>query len=227
MKMRELEAVTGVNRETIRVYLRHGLIPEPSRPKPNVADYGDGHVRAINAVRELQRNSTLTMKQIKEAIDGGQGSPRVEATAFQHLEALVATRVGIDVQPILLASLAKAMPEAASDAVKLQSIGVIDILGSPDGPSLSITDARLVTIWNEMRQAGFTEERGFTPEMLTYYVAPRRNGRGERGIAVSRTRRGSDQRRDRRGNAADRAAPDGGFLGADPDEALPAAHPPR
>ena len=170
--MRDLEACTGVNRETIRVYLRNGLIPEPIRPKPNVADYDDSHVRAITAVRELQRNSTLTMKQIKEALDGGQGSPRVEASAFQHLEALVATRVGIDVQPILLSSLAAAFPESASDARRLESIGVIDIIKGRHGPSLSITDARLVTIWSEMRQAGFTEERGFTPEMLSYYIEP-------------------------------------------------------
>ncbi|WP_390902446.1 MerR family DNA-binding transcriptional regulator [Sphingomonas bisphenolicum] len=34
--MRELEERTGVHRETIRVYLREGLIPEPARPaKPS------------------------------------------------------------------------------------------------------------------------------------------------------------------------------------------------
>src|SRR6266446_3347200 len=54
MKMRELEARTGLNRETIRVYLRHGLVPVPQRPLPNVADYDESHVRAILAVRDLQ-----------------------------------------------------------------------------------------------------------------------------------------------------------------------------
>lgn len=172
MKMRELEARTGVNRETIRVFLRHGLIPEPSRPKPNVADYDERHINAINAVRELQRNSALTMKQIKEAMDGAQDGPRVDAIAFQHLEALVATRVGIDVAPIKLSSLAKAYPKAASDAKKLAASGIIEILDSRRGPSVSITDARLITIWSEMRQIGFTEDMGFTPEMLTFYLEP-------------------------------------------------------
>jgi DNA-binding transcriptional MerR regulator len=172
MKMRELEAKTGVNRETIRVFLRHGLIPEPSRPKHNVADYDERHVSAINAVRELQRNSPLTMKQIKEAMQGAQGGPRVDAVSFQHLEALVSTRVGIDVAPIRISALAKAYPDAASDAEKLAGIGIIEILKSRGGPSLSITDARLVTIWSEMRQIGFTEDMGFTPEMLTFYIEP-------------------------------------------------------
>jgi DNA-binding transcriptional MerR regulator len=172
MKMRELEARTGVNRETIRVFLRHGLIPEPMRPKPNVADYDEAHVRAILAVRELQRNSTLTMRQIKDALHGEQGGPRVEASVFQHLEELVATRVGIDVEPVRIASLAKAFPAAPDDAARLAAIGVIDVIKTRRGPSLSITDARLVSIWSEMRQAGFTDEIGFPPEIVTFYTDP-------------------------------------------------------
>lgn len=172
MKMRQLEQRTGVNRETIRVFLRHELIPEPQRPKPNVANYGEDHVRAIVAVRELQRNSTLTIKQIKEALQGNPSTTRVEASAFQHLEALVAARVGVDAQPVLLDTLARSFPHALDDAQRLHSVGIINILIAPAGPSVSITDARLITIWSEMRQAGFTEESGFVPEMLTFYLEP-------------------------------------------------------
>ena len=172
MKMRQLEQRTGVNRETIRVFLRHELMPQPQRPKPNVAHYGEDHVRAIVAVRELQRNSTLTIKQIKEALQGDRSTTRVEASAFQHLEALVAARIGADAQPISLDSLARSFPHALDDARRLHAVGIIDILTAPAGASVSITDARLVTIWSEMRQAGFTEESGFVPEMLTFYLEP-------------------------------------------------------
>jgi DNA-binding transcriptional MerR regulator len=172
MKMRELESRTGVNRETIRIFLRHGLIPEPTRPKPNVADYDESHVRAVLEVRELQRNSTLTLRQIRETLQGKLGVRRVEASAFQHLEALVATRVGIDVQPILLESLSRAWPNAAADAHHLAAVGAIELLDSPGGPALSVTDARLVTIWSEMRQGGFSEALGFGPEIVTFYLQP-------------------------------------------------------
>jgi hypothetical protein len=37
LKMRDLERLTGVHRETIRVYFRAGLLPAPDRPKRNVA----------------------------------------------------------------------------------------------------------------------------------------------------------------------------------------------
>ncbi len=47
MKMRELEARSGVGRETIRYYIRMGLLPAPARAKPNVADYADEHVRRL------------------------------------------------------------------------------------------------------------------------------------------------------------------------------------
>ena len=172
MKMRELEERTGVNRETIRVFLRHGLIPQPIRPKPNVADYDETHVRAVQSVRDLQSVNSMTLKQIQETLDGEPASQRIEASAFQHLEALVATRVGIDVQPVPIESLRTAFPDAPDDARRLAAIGVIEVLDSPTGPSLSITDSRLVTIWSEMRQAGFTEESGFPPEIVNFYMGP-------------------------------------------------------
>ena len=172
MKMRELEARTGLNRETIRVYLRHGLVPVPQRPLPNVADYDESHVRAILAVRDLQVGSGLTLRQIKQTLNGQHGDRRIEAGAFQHLEALVATRVGLDDRQISIASLLKAFPHAVKDAKALQSIGIVDIKETAVGPCLSVTDARLVTIWGEMRTAGFTEETGFSPDVLAFYVEP-------------------------------------------------------
>ena len=170
--MRDLEARTGVNRETIRVYLRHGLVPEPVRPKPNVADYDESHVRAVLAVRELQRDNGLTLRQIKDVLNGESGERRVEAAAFQNLEALVAASMGQSGQPVLLASLEKTWPHAISDAEELSRIGVLSIVATPAGPALSVTDARLVTLWGEMRAAGFTEELGFSPEILTFYAEP-------------------------------------------------------
>jgi len=172
MKMRDLETRTGVNRETIRVYLRHGLVPEPIRPKPNVADYDDSHVRAVLAVRQLQRDNGLTLRQIKEVLSGESGERRVEAAAFQNLETLVAASMGQSGQPVLLASLARSWPHAEKDANELARIGVLEIVETPGGPALSVTDARLVTLWGEMRAAGFTEELGFSPDILTFYAEP-------------------------------------------------------
>src|SRR3546814_14166598 len=113
--MRDLERRNGVHRETIRVYFRHGLLPEPARPAANVADYDDSHVQAILAVRKLQRDDGLPLPQIKFALRGQTGDGRVDAAAFRNLQTLVAARVGFDGE-VPLSALAKQWSHAASEA---------------------------------------------------------------------------------------------------------------
>lgn len=172
MKMRDLEKQTGVHRETIRTYFRYNLIPEPHRPKPNVADYDETHVSAIKTIRDIQKTSGMTLKEIKASMNGQIGSQSIRVSTFRQLESLVSTRMGIDTAPVLLSKLANALPNAESDAKRFASVGLLDIIKTHDGPALSLGDARMVSIWSEMRQAGFTEELGFTPEMLTFYLQP-------------------------------------------------------
>jgi DNA-binding transcriptional MerR regulator len=171
MKMRELEARTGVNRETIRVYFREGLLPEPSRPARNVADYGEDHVRAIGAVRKLQRESGMTLPQIKAVLGGTAPQRPLGASAFPHLEDLVASRVGVEARLITLESMLAQNPKARIDAEALERIGIVKVIGRGSRAALSITDAGLVDIWARMRRVGFDEEHGFPPEIVEYYVA--------------------------------------------------------
>ena len=172
MKMRDLENLTGVNRETIRVYFRQGLLPEPARPKPNVADYDESHVRAILAVRDLQKNNGLTLRQIRDVLEGSNKGRHVDAAAFQNLEALVATRVGLDDRQVLVESLLKVWPYAKEDAKKFEELGIIEIKQTKKGPAVSVTDSRLITIWGEMRSEGFTEENGFPNDTVEFYLKP-------------------------------------------------------
>lgn len=170
MKMRELEERTGVHRETIRVYLREQLIPQPERPRKTVADYGEEHVQAILAIRRLQRENRLTLAQIKAIIGGQDTDRRVDASAFDQLEQLVAHRVDADGPPVTIASLLERYPEAAEDARILARIGLLDIIETDQGDALSISCAQLVRIWGEMRKAGFDQRLGYTPDILGFYT---------------------------------------------------------
>lgn len=170
MKMRELEGKTGVNRETIRVYFREGLLPEPSRPARNVADYSEDHVRSILAVRKLQRESGMTLPQIRQMLNGGGAGRSLGASVFQHLEELVASRVGVEQGLVSLETMLQTNPNARIDARALDRIGAIDLIKSPKGDSMSITDAGLVRIWGRMRAVGFDEAHGFPPEIVDYYI---------------------------------------------------------
>lgn len=168
--MRDLEKRTGVNRERIRVFLRHGLIPEPERKFRNVADYSEIHVTAILAVKKLQRDNRLTLPQIRVLLKGGDANTRVEAGAFGQLERLYESQAGVDGPPVLIASMTERFLSAVSDAQILAEMGIVEILPTEAGDALSITDAQLIRIWGEMREGGFAESLEFRPEILGHYL---------------------------------------------------------
>lgn len=170
MKMGELEQRTGVNRETIRVLIRKGLVPAPDKPKATVAHYTEEHVRAIRAIRSLQQQHQVTLDQIGSMLRGDQLNKRVEAPAFQHLEDLVAARFEEDDRKISIAVLAQTNPLAERDARGLAALGAIDLIETDDGIAVSYTDARLIGIWEMMRDAGFEETANFFPEVLDHYT---------------------------------------------------------
>jgi DNA-binding transcriptional MerR regulator len=170
MKMRELESRTGVDREVIRIYFRKGLLPEPHRPTRNAADYGEAHVRAVTAVRELQRKSRLTLDQIKSALEGA-GLEGGSTAAYQHLEALLSVRFGLDESPVVdLEALKVRNLKAEHDAQVFAAMGMITLIEAEGGVQLSLNDARLVEIWGAIRETGFTEETGFPPENIGFYL---------------------------------------------------------
>jgi len=169
MKMRDLEARTGVHRETIRVYLRHNLIPEPDRPRRNVADYNEAHVSAILALRQLQRDSRLTLTQIGALMDGDAAQGRMGASTLDKLEQLVAHRSATDGPPVAIAALLDHYPDAAEDARTLARIGIVEIIETESGDMLSLSSAQFVRIWGEMRRSGFDGHLDYTPDILGFY----------------------------------------------------------
>jgi DNA-binding transcriptional MerR regulator len=168
--MRELERRTGVGREAIRMYLRLGLLPEPQRPKRNVADYGEQHVRSILAIRQLQGERRLPLAQIKRAMEGDTLAVPSDAAVFPHLESLVAARLGIDNTLVPLASVATRNPDAQADARVLERIGAVRLRRHEGELKLSREDAQIVAIWGDMRALGFVQEHGLGPDFVRIYV---------------------------------------------------------
>ena len=69
LKMKELESSTGVSREAIRFYIREGLLPEPEKPKRNVAHYSEEHVQKIRLIKQLQEEHYLPLKIVKSVMN--------------------------------------------------------------------------------------------------------------------------------------------------------------
>ena len=191
MKMRELERRTGVSRQMVQFYLAHGLLPEPVRPKPNVAEYGEEHVRAIDVIRRLQTEGRLKIQEIKQALAGGAAAAPGEVAVIPHLDRLFALRAGVDTQLVPLASLESRNPRAKADAAILEKIGAIEIVRRGGEAQVSRMDAQIVGIWGDMRASGFTEESGFDPMTVVskYLEAARQIAAFEIDLFASRVDR--------------------------------------
>lgn len=187
MKMRELERRTGVSRQMVQFYLAHGLLPEPVRPKPNVADYGEEHVRAVETIRRLQTEGRLKIHEIKQALNGVPSASPGEVAVLPHLDTLFALRAGVDTQLVALSSIESRNPKAREDARILEGIGAIEITYRNGESWVSRMDAQIVGIWGDMRAAGFTEEEGFDPTIISMYLdAAREIAAAEIDIFVTR-----------------------------------------
>jgi DNA-binding transcriptional MerR regulator len=169
--MRELEEKTGIDREVIRILLRKGLLPEPQRRARNQAEYDESHVRAIMVVRELQKGSRLTLDQIKELLDGRGLDSGAGAATYQRLEELLAIRFGLNSTRLVpLSAISQRNAMAQNDARAFEQMGMVDLVDGDAEPRLSLTDARLVEIWAQIRELGFVEETGFPPENIAFYL---------------------------------------------------------
>ena len=72
MRMRDLEKASGVSRETIRFYIREGLLPEPDRTHRNSATYSDDHLARLLTIRRLRDERFLPLSVIRSLFDGDQ-----------------------------------------------------------------------------------------------------------------------------------------------------------
>jgi DNA-binding transcriptional MerR regulator len=165
MKMRELEQRSGVGRETIRYYIRMGLLPEPARAKPNVADYSDEHVRRLGVIKRLQAERYLPLGFIKQVLDRPTSG---EITALPGLEGMLAASLGL-AQLGPGASLAEAAAQAGLELAELEVLardGVVEVIDGTLGP----LDLAIAKAWGRVKASGYAPEAGFFAEDARLYV---------------------------------------------------------
>ena len=171
MKMRELERRSGVGRETIRYYIGLGLLPEPARPKANVADYGEEHVARLATIKRLQAERYLPLSFIKILLD----RPSHGAVeAIPGFAGLLAARMGIAANgpPLDLDDAADATGLPRAELEALIGEGVMFALSDPEGQAMAIgpLDVAVARAWGRVRAAGFAPESGFFAEDAEIYA---------------------------------------------------------
>ncbi len=171
LKMKELEARTDVSREAIHFYLREGLLPEPERPKRNVALYSEDHVSRIRLIKQLQEERFLPLSVIREMLeradvataDGG-GLAAFELT----LSSLLNGDVPEPDQPLRVVAERAGMDPA--DVRKLHEAGVIQCVQRDGEACLDFRDAAIVEHWGRLLDAGYRGEPGYDQSYLARYA---------------------------------------------------------
>lgn len=173
MKMKELEQRTGIGREAIRFYIREGLLPEPERPKRNVARYNETHVIRLKAIKRLQEERFLPLAVIKALLAADDGVEAIDAQAFPALDVLLQERLGpglLGDACVLLSDLLDETGFRAEQVEDMARVGVIDIRRDGGRAYVDLRDASIIRTWAQLHAVGFTEERGFTADTAHIYV---------------------------------------------------------
>ncbi len=169
MRMRELEQRSGVGRETIRFYIREGLLPEPARAARNSASYSEAHVARLGLIKRLQEERFLPLAVIRGLLDGEADSaaaPWLEPQAFPGLDAVLRQRIDHDAPRVGVAALVAGGGATQETLDEAAAEGFVDLA---DDGTLSARDAAILKVLGDLDRIGFRRERGFTPGMVAMY----------------------------------------------------------
>lgn len=175
LKMKELEELTGVSRETIRYYIRERLLPEPARPGRNVAWYDESFVERIGLIKDLQRRSYMPLRMIRAVLESDNPPTPEEAASVAALDGKLFAEGAVGLPtPETVGAAARRTGVAPSEIEALIRVGAARLEaaapGSGDERVLCGSGVRAVEIWGELRAAGFSAALGFSPESIGLYV---------------------------------------------------------
>lgn len=169
LKMQELSKKTGVPPGTIRYYIGEGLLPKPIKTHRNMAYYDEGYVRRIKLIKELQEKRYLPLSIIKQMLEQSESSMETEEVkTLLDLEGKLFKNISNlpEFEPPNPKELSARTGVALEFIEQLEEVGVI----SRNAYDLYDEDCvRIVEILAKLRDAGYTDEAGFTSDHIRMY----------------------------------------------------------
>ncbi len=169
MRMRELESRSGVGRETIRFYIREGLLPEPARAARNSASYNDAHVARLAVIKRLQEERFLPLAVIRRILDGEGGTDwaasRLDPPLYPGFDAIVRDRIDHGAPPVAAATVIAGGAATQDTLDEAIAAGIVTV----DAGLMSARDAAILKVLGDLDRVGFRRDRGFTPGMIGMY----------------------------------------------------------
>jgi DNA-binding transcriptional MerR regulator len=165
--MRELEKASGVGRETIRYYIREGLLPEPDRASKNSAFYSDDHVARLRAIKRLQEERFLPLAVIRNLLAAEDGERWLAPAAFPLLDALLAARLGQGQGRVALADV---MAQTGIDAAAIAEHVATGMITVDAAATLAAGDVAILASIKALADIGFSAELGFVGDKMRFYL---------------------------------------------------------
>ena len=167
MRMRELEKASGVGRETIRYYIREGLLPEPDRASRNSAFYSDEHVTRLRAIKRLQEERFLPLAVIRTLLEAEDGARWLAPEAFPMLDSLLAARLGQSLEMVSLASVVEQLGLNEADVAEHVATGMVVV--DADG-MVTARDAAILRSIKDLGDIGFSQDLNFSGQEMRFYL---------------------------------------------------------
>jgi DNA-binding transcriptional MerR regulator len=157
MRMRDLEKASGVSRETIRFYIREGLLPEPARTHRNSATYTDAHLARLLTIRRLKDERFLPLSVIRTLFSGDVAG-WIDPETLPEIEHLLRAR--LDQEGDRVEAIAFCVEQGGDPDYLADTIAAGVIRPAADG-TLSPRDQRILRLMIDGMKVGFTRERGY------------------------------------------------------------------
>lgn len=172
MKMKDLERAAGVGRETIRFYIREGLLPEPHRPSRNVAWYDASFVERLALIKELQQKRFLPLHVIRSIVGAEAPPSRDEVRTLLDPDGKLFPAVAGAPEPASerLSDVARRVDIPAREILEFAAVGMIELETRDGDQWIDEPAIRMVELWGKMRQAGYDRRLGFDAATFRVYV---------------------------------------------------------
>lgn len=166
--MRDVTERTGLSRQAIHFYVEEGLVPPPVKTGKTMGYYTEAHVERILLVKKLQEEHFLPLKAIRAMLDDDDGElTSAQRQVLRDVKARLPaeTIAAEDDADIALAPLLAKARVSRADVRELEQHGLVRVVRG----KVSADHAWLIELWGDVRAAGFTRDRGFSPDVLLIF----------------------------------------------------------
>lgn len=160
MRMRDLEKAAGVSRETIRFYIREGLLPEPERTHRNSATYTGEHLARLLTIRRLKDERFLPLSVIR-ALFSGEQPGWLEPQMLPEFDHLLRERMDAEGERL---NAVQFVLDNGGDPEHLPETMAAGLIAPAADGSISPRDQRILRLLISGGHIGFTRERGYGGE---------------------------------------------------------------